>query len=72
MLGILTDKIQFNQQSIFLLKNCNELNKTTTNKKLIIEDQTLLLILDMQEKLITNIDNIELILFNIKIIWMKL
>jgi len=30
MLGILTDKIQFNQQSIFLLKNCNELNKTNS------------------------------------------
>ena len=30
MIGILTEKIQFNQQSIFLLKNCNELNQTNT------------------------------------------
>ena len=28
MLGVLTDKIHFNQQSIFLVKNLNELNKT--------------------------------------------
>ena len=30
MLGILTDKIQFNQQSIFLVKNLNHLNKTNS------------------------------------------
>ena len=28
MIGVLTDKIQFNQQSIFLVKNFNQLNET--------------------------------------------
>jgi hypothetical protein len=28
MIGVLTDKIQFNQKSIFLVKNFNQLNKT--------------------------------------------
>ncbi len=40
--------------------------RDTTKKSTIIEDQTLLLILDMQKKLITHIDNNKLILFNIK------
>ena len=46
--------------------HCNELNRDTSNNQLIVEEETLLLVLDMQQKLITNIDNIELILFNIK------
>ncbi len=36
------------------------------NNRLIVEDQTLLLILDMQERLISGIINNELIIFNIK------
>ena len=36
------------------------------NSKLIIEDKTLLLILDMQEKLINNIKGNQLLIFNIK------
>ena len=36
------------------------------NNKLIIEDETLLLILDMQEKLISNIKDKKLLIFNIK------
>ena len=30
MIGVLTERIQFNQQSIFLLKNFNELNQTNS------------------------------------------
>ena len=35
------------------------------NRKLILEDETLLLILDMQEKLISNIEGNQLLIFNI-------
>mgnify|MGYP001427748016 CR=1 FL=1 len=50
----------------------NLINKNTGNpididkNKIIVENQTLLLILDIQEKIIRNIPNKELILFNIK------
>ena len=40
--------------------------KSSNNHKIILEDQTLLLILDMQEKLISNIKENELLIFNIK------
>ena len=46
----------------FLNKNLNLIN----NNKIIVEDETLLLIVDVQEKLIKNIKNNQLIIFNIK------
>ena len=45
----------------FLKNNLKE-----NNSKLILEDETLLLILDMQEKLINNIKGKQLLIFNIK------
>ena len=41
-------------------------HENTRKNSIIIENETLLLILDMQEKLITHIDNNKLIIFNIK------
>ena len=42
-----------------------QLNKAI-NSQLIQEDETLLLILDMQEKLVSNIEGIKMLIFNIK------
>jgi len=48
------------------LRNKNFRDNKDHNNRLILEDQTLLLILDMQEKLISNIKNNNLLTFNIK------
>ena len=48
------------------LKNEPFKESIENNSKLIIEDKTLLLILDMQEKLINNIKGNQLLIFNIK------
>ena len=45
-------------------KNCKE--KVDSNSKIILEEETLLLILDMQEKLIHNIKDNQRLIFNIK------
>ncbi len=42
------------------------LNKVNNNRQIIIEDETLLLIMDMQQKLINNIKGSQLLIFNIK------
>ena len=42
------------------------LNRLNNNRKVILEDETLLLIMDMQEKLINNIKGNQLLIFNIK------
>jgi len=47
------------------LKIKNHKKKTDNNLKIILEEETLLLILDMQEKLIPNIKNNQLLVFNI-------
>tara|TARA_B100000700_G_scaffold78556_1_gene88197 strand:+ start:802 stop:1410 length:609 start_codon:yes stop_codon:yes gene_type:complete len=49
-----------------LLSNKKLKEKIDNNKKVILEDETLLLILDMQEKLISNIKGNQLLIFNIK------
>ena len=49
----------------FLRKNPPP-NVLSNNQKTLLEDETLLLILDMQEKLIKNIKNNNLLIFNIK------
>ncbi len=46
----------------FLKKNRSVIN----NNKILVEDETLLLIVDVQEKLIKNIKDSQLLLFNIK------
>ncbi len=48
------------------LRNKKPGEKADDNKKVILEEETLLLILDMQEKLISNIKEKELLIFNIK------
>ena len=48
------------------LRNKNFRDNKDHNNRLILEDETLLLILDMQEKLISNIKNNNLLTFNIK------
>ena len=48
------------------LKNETPEKKIDTNSKVILEEETLLLILDMQEKLISNIKDNQLLIFNIK------
>ena len=47
------------------LKAKNRKKKVDSNSKLILEEETLLLILDMQEKLIRNIKGNKLLVFNI-------
>ena len=42
------------------------LNRLNNNRKVILEDETLLLIMDMQEKLIKHIKGDQLLIFNIK------
>ena len=42
------------------------LDRLNNNRKVILEDETLLLIMDMQEKLINNIKGNQLLIFNIK------
>ena len=49
-----------------LLNDKNFRNKASNNTGLILEDETLLLILDMQEKLLGNIKSKQLLIFNIK------
>ena len=51
-------------EKILREKNLNE--NIDNNSKIILEDETLLLILDMQEKLISNIRSNKLLIFNIK------
>ena len=41
-------------------------NRANNNRQIILEDETLLLIMDMQQKLINNIKGSELLIFNIK------
>ena len=48
------------------IKEKNSHDKIDNYNKIIIEDETLLLIVDMQEKLISNIQNNQLLIFNIK------
>ena len=48
------------------IRNENPKDNIDINRKLILEDETLLLILDMQEKLINNIKGNQLLIFNIK------
>ena len=48
------------------LRNKNLKGNIDNNSKLIREDETLLLILDMQEKLINNVKSNQLLIFNIK------
>ena len=48
------------------LRNKNLREDTNKTNQVIIEDETLLLILDMQEKLLSNIKNKNLLIFNIK------
>ena len=49
----------------FIKTNPNPIN-TNNNYKIIVEDETLLLIIDMQQKLINNIKDNKLIIFNIQ------
>jgi len=49
----------------FIKTNPNPIN-TNNNNKIIVEDQTLLLIVDVQQKLINNIKDNQLLIFNIK------
>tara|TARA_Y100001968_G_C19235510_1_gene656679 strand:- start:3 stop:611 length:609 start_codon:yes stop_codon:yes gene_type:complete len=51
--------------TLFIRKKSSN-NKTDNYNKIILEDETLLLIVDMQEKLISNIQNNQLLIFNIK------
>ena len=48
------------------LRNKNSKENINNNSKVILENETLLLILDMQEKLIRNIKGNQLLVFNIK------
>ncbi len=48
------------------LRNKNPINRKDNDRQEILEDNTLLLILDMQEKLIRNIKDNQLIIFNIR------
>ncbi len=47
-------------------KKTPPLNRLNNNRQVILEDETLLLIMDMQEKLINNIKGHQLLIFNIK------
>ena len=49
----------------FLRENPPE-NRVNNNSQIILEDETLLLIMDMQQKLINNIKGSQLLIFNIK------
>ena len=49
----------------FLSKNSKE-SRENNGRKIILEDETLLLIIDLQEKLISNIKENQLLIFNIK------
>ena len=49
----------------FIKTNPNPIN-TNNNNKIIVEDQTLLLIVDVQQKLIKNIKDNQQLIFNIK------
>ena len=49
----------------FLKENANPIN-ANNNNKLLVENETLLLIVDVQQKLITNIKKNQLLIFNIK------
>ena len=49
-----------------ILKDKHPKEKIEDNRKIILEDETLLLILDLQEKLISNIKGNQLLIFNIK------
>tara|TARA_Y100001968_G_scaffold248707_1_gene233288 strand:- start:140 stop:766 length:627 start_codon:yes stop_codon:yes gene_type:complete len=42
------------------------LNRVNNNRQIILEDETLLLVMDMQEKLINNINGSQILIFNIK------
>ncbi len=48
------------------IRNKNLRAKIDSNRQVIIEDETLLLVLDMQEKLIRNIKGNRLLIFNVK------
>tara|TARA_B100001029_G_scaffold18984_1_gene12616 strand:- start:443 stop:1051 length:609 start_codon:yes stop_codon:yes gene_type:complete len=48
------------------IRNKKYIDKIDNNTKLVLEDETLLLIIDMQDKLISNIKNNQLLIFNIK------
>ena len=48
------------------IRNKNLRAKIDSNRQVIIEDETLLLVLDMQEKLIRNIKGNQLLIFNVK------
>ena len=48
------------------LRSKNLKENIDKNYKVILEDETLLLIIDMQEKLISNIKGNQLLIFNIK------
>ena len=50
----------------FIKKNPNPTNTNNNNNKIIVEDETLLLIVDVQKKLIKNIKDNQQLLFNIK------
>ena len=49
----------------FLKKNSNSIN-LSDNDSILVEDETLLLIVDVQQKLINNIKDNQLVIFNIK------
>ena len=48
------------------LRNKNPKNQINNNNQIILENETLLLIIDMQEKLLSNINGHQLLTFNIK------
>ena len=48
------------------IRNKQYIEKIDNNTKLVLEDETLLLIIDMQDKLISNIKNNQILIFNIK------
>ena len=48
------------------IRNKQYIEKIDNNTKLVLEDETLLLIIDMQDKIISNIKNNQLLIFNIK------
>ena len=50
----------------FIKKNQNPINTNKNNNQIIVEDETLLLIVDVQQKLIKNIKDNQQLLFNIK------
>ena len=48
------------------IRNKKYIENIDNNNKLVLEDETLLLIIDMQDKIISNIKNNQLLIFNIK------